>query len=118
MQAATLTTTVGLVGHRLKQARERLGVSQKDLSDAMRVPQQHISRWENEKVDPGSFALKQMAQILEVSADFLLGLSDSTGDNADYASLPPLQRKLLWLIDNGQIVEAIQTLTTFPQGDD
>lgn len=117
MQVSTLAN-VGLQGHRLKFARERLGLSQGDFAEAMGAPQQHVSRWENGHVDPNSYTLKAMARLLQVSSDYLLGLTEDLNDPAELAGLPPLKRKLLWMVDNGQIVEAIQTLTGLKQSKD
>lgn len=60
----------------LKIARLRRGLSQKELAEIIGVKNTAISRWESgyNKISTGK--LIKLAQVLEVSTDFLLGLSD------------------------------------------
>ena len=60
-------------GERLMQARERLGISQKQLADKIAVSQRVLSWWEREPVALKTDQLVALADALNVSADFLLG---------------------------------------------
>lgn len=104
------TRTLGLIGERLKQMREKNGLTQTELATAMGVAQQAINRWERGKLDASLPALKDMARILGVSADYLLGLVDNPKDHYAEDRLTPEQRKLLWLIDQGMSIEAIEEI--------
>ena len=46
------------------------------IAEIMSVSERQIWRWMNGDSDPSSEMVKQLAQLLNVSADFLLGLSD------------------------------------------
>jgi transcriptional regulator with XRE-family HTH domain len=60
-------------GERILQARERLGISQKQLADKVGVSQRVLSWWEREPVALKTEQLAALADALNVSADFLLG---------------------------------------------
>jgi len=64
------------VGERIALARKRKGLTQKELADIMAVTQQSIASWERSIPSIGSNVLIQLATILEVSADELLGLTE------------------------------------------
>lgn len=70
---------------RLREARERLGISQRELARRCGMSDVQIGRYEKGLIDPTSTSLKQMAQTLNLSSDYLLGLTDDPrghlGDN-------------------------------------
>jgi transcriptional regulator with XRE-family HTH domain len=61
---------------RLRDAREKKGLTQRDLAHLCGITEFQISRYENEKSDTTATSLELMARHLDVSADYLLGLSD------------------------------------------
>ena len=67
-----------LVAERILAARHESGLSQRDLewATAGRLPAQYWSKWENGITAPAAPALFIVAQILGVSADWLLGLEE------------------------------------------
>lgn len=105
-----MTEKTGLRGDRLRKARERIHFSQEELAAAIGAQQQAILRWEKEEVDPKSATLKQLALALEVSTDYLLGLSDVPGGTPEVEELTPQLRKLIWLVKRGATLEAIEML--------
>lgn len=58
------------------KARERVGMSQKEVSITLNVKAPSISGWENKKNYPTAENLKQLSALFCVSTDYLLGLSD------------------------------------------
>lgn len=58
------------------KARERAGMSQKEVSITLNVKAPSISGWENKKNYPTAENLKQLSALFCVSTDYLLGLSD------------------------------------------
>lgn len=64
-------------GERIKRARTQKGFSQQKLAEMMNVARSTISMWENETNIPDAVMLTRLAEILEVSADYLLGLVDN-----------------------------------------
>lgn len=54
-------------------ARKKKGMSQLDLADQLQVSRQAISKWETGEANPEITNLKSLANVLEVSVDWLLG---------------------------------------------
>lgn len=63
---------------RLKYSRIDKELTQKAIALLLKVDQSSISDWERGKTFPSYIMLLTLCQILEVSADYLLGLEDET----------------------------------------
>ena len=61
---------------RLKMARKQKHMSQEELAELIDVTPTSISSYERGKTTPTSFILKCLCEVLEVSADWVLGLKD------------------------------------------
>ncbi|MDE7083261.1 MAG: helix-turn-helix domain-containing protein [Clostridia bacterium] len=61
---------------RLKLLRIEKGLNQTELAEQLSVNQRSVSNWENSLREPSFEMLMKLAQILEVSTDYLLGLED------------------------------------------
>ena len=64
------------LGEKITYARRKLGMSQIDLADAMNVSRQSVSKWEIGESNPEITKLKQLAEVLKVSLDWLLSEDD------------------------------------------
>ena len=62
-------TTIGL---RIRQERERRGLTQEDLSALTKIERAHISRIENGHTSPGLVTLATLAKALRTSSAKLL----------------------------------------------
>lgn len=62
--------------NRLKEVRLKNHLTQEELAEKMKTEKTQISRWERGESIPRSEALIDLSQILGVSVDYLLGLSD------------------------------------------
>lgn len=62
------------------ELRKQNGLSQQDLADRLGVSRQAISRWETGAVQPLADSVKSLAQVFQVSTDYLLNddLDDPT----------------------------------------
>ena len=60
----------------IKEARARMCLSQKRLAQEVGVSEITILRWEKGQSSPNSEKLKKLAQILEVTPNELLGVTD------------------------------------------
>lgn len=60
----------------LKIARERKGLSQKDIAEGIGVAKSTYSLYESGNREPNVQTIKKIADMLNVSADELLGLED------------------------------------------
>lgn len=60
------------LGEKIKKARIENGLTQEQLSEKMMVSRQAITKWEADKGIPDVSNLKLLAQLLNVSIDYLL----------------------------------------------
>ena len=60
------------MGARLAQARRGQNMTQEQLAEKLGVTRQAVSRWESDAAYPETDKIVRMAQILEVSCDYLL----------------------------------------------
>jgi len=63
------------LGERLAQARERAGISQKDLAAKLGITQPAVAFWERSAANLRSDVLSRIAEALGTSVDDLLGTS-------------------------------------------
>ncbi len=64
------------IGERLRQARELAGYSQESLASLLECSPITISRWENGHTPMKVQDIVRIVKLLNVSADYLLGLED------------------------------------------
>lgn len=62
------------IGRAIKELRQKRGITQEELADALRVSVQTISRWENGANAPDLSMLPQLAVYFSVTTDYLLGV--------------------------------------------
>ena len=61
---------------RLKELRQKYGVSQQTLGEAIGVSQQSVNKYENHGVEPDIQVLIAIADYFQTSVDYLIGHSD------------------------------------------
>ncbi len=64
-------------GERLRIARERQGLLQKDAAALLNITSPQLSRYEKNVNQPVPAQIRAMAQLYHVSADYLLGVERS-----------------------------------------
>ncbi len=64
------------IGERLKQLRIKRGLKQVDLAHALGVSPQAVSKWERDESLPDIEILTELATMLNITTDFLLGIAD------------------------------------------
>lgn len=94
-------------GERLKTIREARGYTQDDLAEMLNTNRLQIYRWENGKTDPPSEAVAALSKVLGVSADYLLGISDSF-QNSNQLSLT--EATVLTAMRHGDYKSAIKAI--------
>ena len=62
------------VGPKIKEYRNKAGLTQKDLAVQLHVTYQEVSRWENDDTEPSIDTLKEMCGILNCSIEVLLDM--------------------------------------------
>ncbi len=63
-------------GQKLKYLRQEKGLSQVELAERLNVDKSTIAKYETGKIEPSLTMLKSIAIFFDVSADYLLGISD------------------------------------------
>lgn len=61
------------LGQRIKEQREKRGLRQSDIANALLVSAQAVSKWERGENAPDITALAELSRLLGVSVDWLLG---------------------------------------------
>jgi transcriptional regulator with XRE-family HTH domain len=80
---------------RLRETREQRGVSQRELGRLCGIAETMIHRYETGKTDPSASHLCLMAEKLEVSTDYLLGLTSQPRGQLGDTSLTPDEQEVV-----------------------
>ncbi|QJA08600.1 helix-turn-helix transcriptional regulator [Romboutsia sp. CE17] len=64
------------IGYRISKARRHMNINQKELALRANITEGSLSRYENDIREPKAAAITQLAEALNVSTDYLLGLTD------------------------------------------
>lgn len=64
-----------MLGKRLILAREKKGMKQVELAEALGVSKTCVNYWEKDKREPGVNDIKRLCSLLDVDADDLLGIT-------------------------------------------
>ncbi len=64
------------ISSRIKEKREKAGISQKDLADRVGVTPSAINQYENGVKRPSTDILAKIAVEIDTSSDYLLGIID------------------------------------------
>ena len=64
------------LGQRIKAARIRKGYTQEELAEVMHIPKSTVSAYENDKVDIKGSVLVELAEHLDTTPNYLLGVEE------------------------------------------
>lgn len=79
---------------RVKELREKAGLSMDQLAKVLGVTKSRVNMWENNGTLPRSEVLIQLANYFKVTTDYLLGNDDTSDVSVDNKKLNTLQRNL------------------------
>ena len=71
-------------GDRLRMLRDKVGLSQKDLTDRLSINRSTYARYETSSTQPDYDTLNKLADFFGVTTDYLLGRSDQKTSSDDY----------------------------------
>jgi transcriptional regulator with XRE-family HTH domain len=74
---------VDTIGKRIRDARERYGMSQAELARRVGISANSMNAIERAKVDPKASHITAIARVLKISGDYLLGLRDDEDVSAE-----------------------------------
>ena len=66
-----------IYGNRVRELREKLSLTKRELADRVCVSVSTISKWENWESTPQSFNLSCLARELDTTEEYLMGLTDN-----------------------------------------
>ncbi|MDR3599402.1 MAG: helix-turn-helix transcriptional regulator [Desulfosporosinus sp.] len=64
---------ISIIGTRIKEERNKKGLSQEELGKRFSITQQAVNKWESGKSGPDPEMIKNLADFFECSADSLVG---------------------------------------------
>lgn len=99
-------------GERLKELRKKYGYSREKLAELLNIGESNIPRYERGENTPSGDTVAKMAQILNVSSDYLLGLSETPSLNHD-DELSTKEQQILNALRYGDRMDAIKLITEF-----
>lgn len=66
---------------RIKELREKKGITQKELANALNVTQTAITYWETGKREPSAEIIEKIATYFDVTPAYIMGWEDSKPEN-------------------------------------
>ncbi len=96
---------------RIKELRLKHGYTQKQMADYLIVDKSRISKWENDITYPSHDLIEKLANLFNVSVDYLLGYSENP--NRDTLPTATVKIPLLGNIAAGQPIEAIENVEDY-----
>ena len=101
------------IGEKILMLREKKEMKQKELAELVGITEATLSRYENGKREPKSEIVTRIANILEVSTDYLLGIDDlyNTGaspqklSNKEKLDIEKEAQQMIKDLDQAEIVE-------------
>ena len=85
-----------MLGIRIRELRNAHFLSQPELARQLHVSKQSISNWENDNIQPSIEMLLRLANLFNVSTDYLLGLDDIP--RISIADLTPDQQDMIQML--------------------
>lgn len=94
----------------LKEIREEKNLQQKDIAKSLNRTPACISSWETGKTEPSIDDIIKLADLLEVSTDYLLGRTNENNIIEEIRDYSPLHKKMISLFNNLSHEDRMQTL--------
>ncbi len=79
---------------RLRQLRQKKGISMEELAQALKVTKSRVNMWENNGTIPRSNVLIGLAKYFNVTTDYLIGNDNTDALDPSNKKLNSLQRNL------------------------
>lgn len=102
-----------LKGDRLRELRLQRGYTHQELAELLEVNIRQIARYESGVTDPSSRVLTRIAEVFDVSADYLVGLSDTPYPDIEQSgTLSAREKTILIALRGNDIQEAIRLIVS------
>lgn len=87
---------------RLRSERMKMGLYQQDLADNLKVSKQTVSHWETGQRTPDALTIKILADLFNVTTDYLLCRVDNPVEVKQLNDIEKLKPELKTLIENAK----------------
>lgn len=97
-------------GERLRLSREAKGLTQDDLADRANLGQSQLNRYENSKSEPTLDVVIRLAEVLDVSVEWLLGVVDDPLARLKISDLSAAERRLINAYRSREVQEMLRII--------
>lgn len=101
-----------LRSERLRELRLKANFSQDHLANLLDLKLRQISRYESGENDPAADVISRMADVFNVSADYLLGRTDDPTPCSQSGELTALEQEILAAFRRGDRLAAIRLIAS------
>lgn len=95
---------------RLKSYRLKRNLTQEQLALELNTDKKQINRWEKGESAPSAGKLAELSTVLNVSVDYLLGISDNPIPNIQLNNMTELEIEVLSAMRRGDDKEAMKII--------
>lgn len=80
------------------------------MADFLGLGVRQVARYESEENEPTAEVVSKTARVFDVSADFLLGLTDNPNPHIQSDDLSTTESAIIAAFRRGDVVEAVKTI--------
>lgn len=99
----------------IKQLRDKNKFNQQKLANLLNVSRSTVAMWETGKSEPNKELLLRIAEIFDVSVDYLLGRAESNATPLSYSEKGVLKIPIYGYIPAGVPMEAIEDILDYEE---
>lgn len=101
-----------MLAKRLRYLRTLMKLTQKEVANKLHISRVRYNYYENGKRQPDLEMIKQLANLFNVTVDYLIG-----NDNKKNTELNILNNELYQLLNNPDIISALNNFMNMPESD-
>lgn len=95
---------------RFRALRQQRGFTHEEMAERLAVHARQINRYESGSSHPHTDVVARMAEVLNVSTDYLLGIVDDPTPYIRIDNLTPQEKNVLSAMRRGDVVAAVKAL--------
>lgn len=99
-----------MIADRIREARKKAGHTQSSLGELINMHYKNISRWEAGEYTPEAETIGILAKALNVSADYLLGLTDNPTRTTRESDLSAEEIEIVMALRRGDVKTALRVI--------
>lgn len=99
-----------MIGDRIREARTKAGHNQTSLAELINTSPKNVSRWEAGEYIPEAPTVGLIAKALNVSADYLLGITDDPQRAARTSDLSDRELEIIMALRRDDLKTAMRAI--------